>query len=619
MKAIITFLSIFLLTSVFGQTITRDFATVQSLRSSNYWPHKGEKIFVKATNKIYYFDHNDTTSPDDSVNCIVQLGKRWKPIGGSSSGSGDMLKSTYDTNNNGVVDNASMFNNQSPSFYLDKSNHIGTDITVVHKTGNETISGFKTFVSGANNSELSGNGLFISNGSKQINLDASNGTISMNRSSAPTGSNQILTRGEINTEFGSQWPWLNGFSENKVFIQGTNFGIGIPDSTLILENYPYLPFPDNIGIRLNTDKFKTIGGQHITGVGNIDLNKSDVGLPNVDNTSDINKPISTATQTALNLKQSTLISGTNIKTINGTNVLGSGDLSVSSSGMFVQNMTVTGNVLNWGTIVNASNTIGVNLPTPTALDVGKVIIVTNTSTSAANVLSIYGIKNNIANSNIGITFANSTTIYYAVSTTHISTHFNTNLGDVNAASFGVHYNAISGDVNIANSSNSAVNIKASAPGTVNINTAAATSTTNINTGLQTNGTSTINIATGGSASGIKNLNLGTTNFTSTTTINSGSGGLLLNNLTTGTVNIANGPTVQTVNINTGSGVKTTNLGSTNTTSTTTINTGTGGLAFGGLQTVTGATSTNANTNATVLIGKTYLWDDGSAIHLMIKK
>jgi hypothetical protein len=42
------------------------------------------------------------------------------------------------------------------------------------------------------------------------------------------------------------------------------------------------------------------------GSGNIDLSKSDVGLGNVDNTSDANKPVSTATQTALNAKQNTL-------------------------------------------------------------------------------------------------------------------------------------------------------------------------------------------------------------------------------------------------------------------------------------------------------------------------
>jgi hypothetical protein len=59
------------------------------------------------------------------------------------------------------------------------------------------------------------------------------------------------------------------------------------------------------------------------------VTKAQVGLGNADNTSDANKPVSTATQTALNAKQATLVSGTNIKTINGTSVLGSGDIVTS--------------------------------------------------------------------------------------------------------------------------------------------------------------------------------------------------------------------------------------------------------------------------------------------------
>jgi len=61
---------------------------------------------------------------------------------------------------------------------------------------------------------------------------------------------------------------------------------------------------------------KTIEGQSLLGNGNIDLTKSDVGLSNVDNTSDANKPISSATQTALNGKQDIL---TNPVTGTGTN------------------------------------------------------------------------------------------------------------------------------------------------------------------------------------------------------------------------------------------------------------------------------------------------------------
>ena len=60
------------------------------------------------------------------------------------------------------------------------------------------------------------------------------------------------------------------------------------------------------------------------------ITKSMVGLSNVDNTSDVNKPVSTATQTALNLKQDTLVSGTNIKTINSTTLLGSGDITTGT-------------------------------------------------------------------------------------------------------------------------------------------------------------------------------------------------------------------------------------------------------------------------------------------------
>lgn len=49
---------------------------------------------------------------------------------------------------------------------------------------------------------------------------------------------------------------------------------------------------------------RTINGYALSS--NVSLTKSDVGLSNVDNTSDASKPISTATQTALNAKQGTI-------------------------------------------------------------------------------------------------------------------------------------------------------------------------------------------------------------------------------------------------------------------------------------------------------------------------
>jgi hypothetical protein len=98
------------------------------------------------------------------------------------------------------------------------------------------------------------------------------------------------------------------------------------------------------------------------------LDKSTVGLSNVDNTTDLNKPISTGTQTALNgkantththtisdvtslqttldAKQASLVSGTNIKNINGTSILGSGDIvfkDLIGDGVdiFLPNTTIT--------------------------------------------------------------------------------------------------------------------------------------------------------------------------------------------------------------------------------------------------------------------------------------
>jgi hypothetical protein len=67
------------------------------------------------------------------------------------------------------------------------------------------------------------------------------------------------------------------------------------------------------------------------------VTKSQLGLGNVDNTSDINKPLSNAVQLALNGKQDALQSGLNIKTINGQSLLGVGNISILSPVVSVNN------------------------------------------------------------------------------------------------------------------------------------------------------------------------------------------------------------------------------------------------------------------------------------------
>lgn len=59
------------------------------------------------------------------------------------------------------------------------------------------------------------------------------------------------------------------------------------------------------------------------------ITKAHVGLSNVDNTADTAKPVSTAQQTALDAKQATLVSATNIKTINSGSLLGAGNIAIA--------------------------------------------------------------------------------------------------------------------------------------------------------------------------------------------------------------------------------------------------------------------------------------------------
>lgn len=94
----------------------------------------------------------------------------------------------------------------------------------------------------------------------------------------------------------------------------------------------------------------------------ITLTPTDIGLGNVDNTSDASKPLSTAMVTALNGKQATLVSGTNIKTVNGTTLLGSGDLVVSGSGTVTTVSVVSANGFA-GTVATATSTPAITLTT----------------------------------------------------------------------------------------------------------------------------------------------------------------------------------------------------------------------------------------------------------------
>ncbi len=180
-----------------------------------------------------------------------------------------------------------------------------------------------------------------------------------------------------------------------------NVGIGTTNAVALLEikasNGTRAPFKFNSGplissplagaIEFNTDSyyatitnggsparktFAFLEGPTFTGTVN-GISKSMVGLGNVDNTSDVNKPVSTATQTALNLKWSTIgDAGTNTS----TNFIGTTDNIPFNIRVNNQKAgSVDNTLLNtfWGYLSANANTTGNN---NTAI--GASALITNT-------------------------------------------------------------------------------------------------------------------------------------------------------------------------------------------------------------------------------------------------
>lgn len=144
--------------------------------------------------------------------------------------------------------------------------------------------------------------------------------------------------------------------------------------------------------------------------------------------------ISSTTQTALDAKQATLVSATNIKTINGDSVLGSGDLTVSGSGA------------DWGDI---GGTLANQTDLQTALDAKVADAINNGTTTIAPsqnaVFDALALKAPLASP----TFTGTVTLPVATTYVHVSvssgattTGANTTPVDVSGAVFTYVNNAV---------------------------------------------------------------------------------------------------------------------------------------------------------------------------------
>jgi hypothetical protein len=124
---------------------------------------------------------------------------------------------------------------------------------------------------------------------------------------------------------------------------------------------PIVDISDDITKKISIAQIKSQSPvQSVSGrTGNVTLTKSDVGLSNVDNTSDADKPVSTDTQTALNAKQNTLS-----LTTTGT----SGAATLVGSTLNIPQYSGGGGSATWGSI---TGTLSSQTDLQTALD-GKV-------------------------------------------------------------------------------------------------------------------------------------------------------------------------------------------------------------------------------------------------------
>lgn len=93
---------------------------------------QNKAIYAELEKKVNTSDIKDNlTSTDTNKPLSAAQGKALKDaIDGISTdignlGGGDMMKATYDTNNNGVVDNAEKLNGEAPGYYLKLANMTG--------------------------------------------------------------------------------------------------------------------------------------------------------------------------------------------------------------------------------------------------------------------------------------------------------------------------------------------------------------------------------------------------------------------------------------------------------------------------------------------------------------
>lgn len=216
--------------------------------------------------------------------------------------------------------------------------NIPSNNTTVHKAGNETITGNKTFATGTTTSFLGAN--YGEGGNITINL--------------PSSSNAYIER-VIDDDQEGHFSWIqDNMNGHVVTLQDTldskapvSTTVTLTGSQRLTNKTIYSPsitgatsFDDGtisryISIEANTMTDPSDPEYDIDYM-EILQHANDVGFRWIRNGS-------TNLQTVLDSKQNALVSGTNIKTINGNSILGSGNITISGGGSAGKVYTIGGN------------------------------------------------------------------------------------------------------------------------------------------------------------------------------------------------------------------------------------------------------------------------------------
>lgn len=142
---------------------------------------------------------------------------------------------------------------------------------------------------------------------------------------------KVAGKGLSTNDFTDQWRnKLEGIEAGAEVNVQANWDQTVTTADDYIQNKPTIP--ENTSDLVNDSGFITAALAPVQGVkgsaesayrtGSVSISKANIGLENVDNTSDADKPISTAVQTALDAKQGKLTAGANI-TIDANNVISS--------------------------------------------------------------------------------------------------------------------------------------------------------------------------------------------------------------------------------------------------------------------------------------------------------